>query len=123
MAHGRLQFWWIARCVQAVEQYEELGAATYDFLVRTRPDVAYFTPLPPLRTLDLCSPRNASAGAAAPVPAGTTSGIPLGLPSARPLRPGRLMVAPTWLASLGNDPEEGWAAAEPPGGGLWRHCA
>ena len=69
----------------------------------------------PLRTLDLCSPRNASAGAAAPVPAGTTSGIPLGLPSARPLRPGRLMVAPTWLASLGNDPEEGWAAAEPPG--------
>jgi hypothetical protein len=33
----------------------------------------------------------------------------------RPLLPGRLMVAPSWLASLGDDPEPDWAASDPPG--------
>ena len=40
-------------------------------------------------------------------------GIPLGLESELPLLPGRIMVAPAWLASLGNDPEPDWAGASP----------
>ena len=40
-------------------------------------------------------------------------GIPLGLESELPLLPGRMLVAPPWLASLGNDPESDWAAASP----------
>ena len=52
VAHGRLQFWWIARCLQAVVSYEELGAIQYDHVVRVRPDVTYLSPLPPFHTLD-----------------------------------------------------------------------
>jgi len=33
---------------------------------------------------------------------------------AAPLRRGRMMIAPTWLASLGSDPEPAWAASSPP---------
>ena len=51
VAHGRLQFWWIARCLAAVQQYEQLGAISYDFVVRVRPDIVYFNPLPPLHSL------------------------------------------------------------------------
>jgi hypothetical protein len=28
-AHGRLQLWWVARCLTAVQHYEELSAAAY----------------------------------------------------------------------------------------------
>ena len=45
---------------------------------------------------------------------GETTGIPLGLVSQKPLMPGRLMIAPTWLASLGDDPQPDWAASDPP---------
>ena len=40
-------------------------------------------------------------------------GIPLGLESELPLLTGRMLVAPAWLASLGNDPEPDWAGARP----------
>ena len=52
VAHGRLQFWWIARCLLGVDAYEQLAAVTYDFVVRTRPDVVFLRGLPSLRTLD-----------------------------------------------------------------------
>ena len=68
----------------------------------------------PLRWLQLCAPANTSSTASAAVPAGTLGGIPLGLVSARPLAAGRLMLAPAWLASLGDDPQPDWAASSPP---------
>ena len=69
----------------------------------------------PLLWLPICGPKNVSdPGAAAQIPSGLTTGIPLGMRSDRPLLPGRLMVAPTWLSSLGTDPEADWAASSPP---------
>ena len=71
----------------------------------------------PLLWIPLCGPRNISAGASAPIPGGVgalTTGIPFGmLTDKRPLLPGRLMVAPTWLSSLGTDPEADWADSKP----------
>jgi hypothetical protein len=52
LAHGRLQLWWVARCLMAVQSYEQLAASSYDFVVKVRPDVVYLKPLPPLRSLD-----------------------------------------------------------------------
>lgn len=68
----------------------------------------------PMLWLPICAPRNATCGALAEVAAGTTAGIPLGVISRLPMRAGRLMVAPTWLTSLGVDPEVDWAGAQPP---------
>ena len=42
-------------------------------------------------------------------------GIPLGVVSSAPFARGSLMIAPSWLASLGIDPEPPWAASNPPG--------
>ncbi len=68
----------------------------------------------PLLWIQLCPPANASSSANAPAPPGTTRGIPLGLVSSVPTLPGRLMIAPTFLASLGDDPQPDWAGATPP---------
>ena len=68
----------------------------------------------PLLWLPLCAPPNVSSRASAAVPPRTTDGLPLGLVSRLPARSGRLMIAPTWLASLGVDPEVDWAGATPP---------
>jgi len=68
----------------------------------------------PMLWLPLCAPPNVSSRAAAPIPPQTTGGIPLGIVSSRPMRSGRLMIAPTWLTSLGVDPEVDWAGASPP---------
>ena len=71
----------------------------------------------PLLWIPLCAPHNQSSGAAAPIPGGVgavTTGIPFGMVSERPLLPGKLMIAPMWLSSLGTDPEADWAASDPP---------
>ena len=67
--------------------------------------------------LPLCTPLNESTGAAAPIPGGAgavKTGIGFGMTSDRPLLPGKLLVAPTWLSSLGTDPEADWADSSPP---------
>ena len=67
----------------------------------------------PMLWLPLCPPANMSSRAAVVPPPGETRGIPLGIESEVPLRAGRMLVAPSWLASLGNDPEPDWAGAKP----------
>jgi hypothetical protein len=68
----------------------------------------------PLRWLPVCAPPNVSSRASAVVPPQTKRGLPLGIVSSLPMRSGRLMIAPTWLTSLGVDPEVDWAGASPP---------
>ncbi|KAL1525165.1 hypothetical protein AB1Y20_020036 [Prymnesium parvum] len=68
----------------------------------------------PLLWIPACAPANASARVDVTPPPNTSAGIPLGLVSTRPLRAGRLAIAPSWLASLGDDPESDWAASDPP---------
>jgi len=68
---------------------------------------------PNLAWIPLCEPPNVTASAGARVPAGETSGLPLGVVLRRPPRRGLLMVAPVWLASLGAGEQADWAAARP----------
>ena len=68
----------------------------------------------PLQWLPVCAPPNVSSRASAVVPPQTKRGLPLGIVSRLPMRSGRLMIAPTWLTSLGVDPEVDWAGASPP---------
>ena len=70
-----------------------------------------------LRWVPLCQPLNTSSAASAPIPGGVgavKTGIAFGMPSERPLLPGKMMIAPTWLSSLGDDPEADWADSSPP---------
>ena len=67
--------------------------------------------------LPLCSPLNESSGASAPIPGGAgavKTGIAFGMPSHKPLLPGKMLIAPVWLSSLGTDPEADWADSSPP---------
>ena len=69
----------------------------------------------PLLWLPLCPLQNVSSGAEVEASSsGMTGGVELGLVSDRPLAAGRLMIAPTWLASLGTDPDPDWSDASPP---------
>lgn len=67
----------------------------------------------PLLWIPLCSPPNISSGAQVEVPAGETSGVPLGVVLPRRPKRGLLMIAPIWLASLGAEEQADWSAAQP----------
>ena len=90
-----------------MEEPQELNAkAFYD--VDLRKDLLW---------LPLCSPLNESSGASAPIPGGAgavKTGIAFGMPSHKPLLPGKMLIAPVRLSSLGTDPEADWADSSPP---------
>jgi hypothetical protein len=65
--HGKLQLFWVLRCIHAVGEYERLLSPAldfggnrslstgadfeYDYILRTRPDVVYLSSMPSLRSL------------------------------------------------------------------------
>ncbi|EOD41204.1 hypothetical protein EMIHUDRAFT_199443 [Emiliania huxleyi CCMP1516] len=51
---GYLQYMWIARSLQTVMAYERAHGLTYAWVIRTRPDLAFFDRVPPAVTM---SPR------------------------------------------------------------------
>ncbi|KAL1499754.1 hypothetical protein AB1Y20_012441 [Prymnesium parvum] len=48
---GFLQYMWIVECQRSVMRYEKAHGLTYSWLIRTRPDIAFFDRVPPCITM------------------------------------------------------------------------